>query len=99
MNNHTPGPWEYKKVWQSPSYEIFHDVCHIANVSGAEKQNGGNARLIAAAPDMVEMLRETQHELLVIYHQLWARQIGDWGAQEQAGKINALLKRIEGKMD
>ena len=65
------------------------DDCFLENVQLKDIQ------LMAAAPEMLELLRETKHALLVIYHQLWARNMGDFGAQEQADKIDTFLSRIE----
>ena len=46
-------------------------------------------------PELIGLLKETKQTLLVIYHQLWARQMMDWGAREQADKIDAFLAQIE----
>ena len=65
MISHTPGPWKWEKVWQSPSYEVFWEMCHIANVYGAGKKDKANARLIAAAPELVDKLGNIIRRFLV----------------------------------
>jgi hypothetical protein len=65
---HTPGPWKYEK-WDSLAgikfdrYEILVDYKHpfldkvtIANVGDAIEEKEANARLIAAAPQMLAAL-------------------------------------------
>ena len=91
---HTPGPWEYKKVWQSPSYEVFREMCHIANVYGAGKKDKGNARLIAAAPEMKDRLKEAK-ECLIYLTPWWEDDLER--IEGVIDSINALLRRIDGE--
>ena len=92
----TPGPWEYKKVWQSPSYEVFREMCHIANVYGAGKKDKGNARLIAAAPEMKDLLWDAWQDLNALSQ---GDQTCDacYEATKTMEKIMSLLRRIEGE--
>ena len=54
MADHTPGPWEYRNASR-----IYADGVEIAQVSVLSlKQMRANARLIAAAPEMLAMLIE-----------------------------------------
>jgi hypothetical protein len=57
MNKHTPGPWSHDEIWGLISTENGAEICalHSGNVA--------NARLIAAAPDMLDELRRAQGEL------------------------------------
>lgn len=54
ITKHTPGPWEYRKMPQS-GYIVFQtwDVPTAGYV-----KTGADARLIAAAPEMLEALKE-----------------------------------------
>ena len=107
---HTPGPWQSdsKKLVirrgqgskMGFAREAREDCYLVETANGGHRhiafvRNRIDARAIAAAPEMEEMLKETRHTLLVIYHQLWARNMGDFGAREQADKINTFLSRIE----
>lgn len=56
MTQHTPGPWELVK--QEDDFEIKHKVYFIGSVYDFNQfpENEANARLIAAAPDLLEAL-------------------------------------------
>jgi len=64
---HTPGPWEWDgRVWQYDEQEEapwlvqapWHDIKSKAVLSGSIRCNTeANARLIAAAPDLLDALR------------------------------------------
>ena len=74
MNKHTPGPWSYRRKGSSQEWEIDSGYCPIldhqswkglAVIYGCDddKKNGSivgdaNARLIAAAPELLEALEE-----------------------------------------
>ena len=58
MSNHTGGPWRVHKRWHILGYD---DTC-VANVvpwdtSGCREEDHANARLIAAAPELLEALK------------------------------------------
>jgi len=62
MNQHTPGPWTVKGVHVGPSkhfraYSIEPNICEM-NSSLAPDDVSANARLIAAAPQLLEALKE-----------------------------------------
>ncbi len=55
MSKHTPGPWEYIPSKETAnSWFITHNKMPIAQVYLAFLENEPNARLIAAAPEMLE---------------------------------------------
>ncbi len=61
MSKHTPGPWEIAPSKRSDNYCIYaidrqYGIGEAWNLNG-ESQNEANARLIAAAPDMLAALR------------------------------------------
>ena len=104
MSNFTPGPWEVEKNgyhWtvRAPLEICGHmgtfELCRLS--SGNDPKQEADARLIVASPEMYELLRETWDTLSIIFHQLWMRQIHDWGARNQADKIHAFLKRVNGE--
>lgn len=52
---HTPGPWSADKWapgWTVSAPESRYSVCHLEDCNNAE----ANARLIAAAPDLLQLL-------------------------------------------
>lgn len=62
-DTHTPGPWiahtahESLRVPDSVNAECGLHVCDVASYGSAPSQRHANARLIAAAPDLLEALR------------------------------------------
>lgn len=71
MTKHTPGPWEVEV--HSYTYSIVRDVSpfiteDVASVRRDGPQDSANARLISAAPELLEAL-ET---ILTLRSELWA---------------------------
>lgn len=68
--NHTPGPWNlYKNEWNLGIYDsrgaLVADL--LGNLRPNAENKEANAKLIAAAPDLLNMLKEAwdcMHELL-----------------------------------
>ena len=68
MSKWTPGPWRLGLPWAEPNggFSLFHGDAHIADIyAGHHKDDEvtkeigmANARLIAAAPEMAELLAE-----------------------------------------
>lgn len=57
MSNHTPGPW----MIRAERYRYIHVYAHgggIAHLDTVDGEGMANARLIAAAPDLLEVLEE-----------------------------------------
>lgn len=81
MSKHTPGPWRYWTQRRNPE-----DTCTFQNLQGAEVLRAvtvtlteADARLIAAAPDLLGALEELerQAELSLDYRPEFRRAIGD----------------------
>jgi hypothetical protein len=57
MNKHTPGPWKHEE-WCDDEFAVFDkdgiSICNIHDNNRGDSES--NARLIAAAPDMLEAL-------------------------------------------
>lgn len=77
MAEHTPGPWEqYAKLTASENHKGFEvqDVAsqHWVATVGPRDMDGNegeaNARLIAAAPDLLEALLQLRHDHHVMRH-------------------------------
>lgn len=61
--NHTPGPWDISRCDQSglKTYAIHNEHFSIARISGSHEIGltlEANAKLIAAAPEMLEALKK-----------------------------------------
>ena len=86
MNKHTPGPWrlewwEYKGR-PEPVLTVRTDADAVAQVMGLWRDGAddsderqANARLIAAAPDLLAALEESERVIR-------------WAAQEAAGRVD-----------
>jgi len=62
MTTHTPGPWTVRE--RSDDYTdgyfieaVDRDVCTVAVAGHTDKAQFANARLIAAAPDLLELVQ------------------------------------------
>lgn len=62
MSKHTPGPWEAKlNPYNDNASEVYaRNGCLVVAVCGTGDEAMENARLIAAAPDLLEALHELQ---------------------------------------
>lgn len=92
--SHTPGPWMFSLHAIAPEYSIWTaddkaNPKHIATVSASPPNralSGANARLIAAAPELLEALRDIEK---------WAEQATHTKAGEQehfGGELRACFK-------
>ena len=58
MSNHTPGPWQVSLLDKYPNEAFVNWPNGFASVNGSRAGREANARLIAAAPDLLAALRE-----------------------------------------
>ena len=86
MINHTPAPWSRNS--DDDIHDANGDVVCGANGPTAEEQEA-NARLIAAAPEMLEALREIAKLASGISRRADARRIGC-----EAGRV---IRLVEGR--
>lgn len=88
MSKHTPGPWRYEPVTRM----VNGDGEYICEMSGARSIHQAGARLIAAAPEMYEALKQARTAMRV-EHSLHP----DYGWGEFAEElITPLLAKIDG---
>lgn len=92
--NHTPGPWRLKRGQRHSPEEcditIAGDVFLLADISGPNYEHcEANARLIAAAPELLEALKE-----MVRWHIKRGPFDEPLGASEQTPEINSALAAI-----
>lgn len=68
MSAHTPGPWEWGRDMGFFWVETEKDGYNVASVTNHndKRENEANARLIAAAPELLEMALELKTELELI---------------------------------
>lgn len=89
---HTPGPWRATTpVGSGPSFIKAPDCSGIAKCYAdhrSTKEANANARLIAAAP---ELLTDLQNAQRIINEYIAAHQ-GDEGAPDEVAAYNALVK-------
>ena len=80
---HTPGPWSaigrYVKSFGPSFLSGGREVCAVSNFTGSEGENEANARLIAAAPELLESLTQTVASL-----EYWFPRWGDPGGANSA---------------
>ena len=61
---HTPGPWEVSHLSAAGKRTaglLIREAGHCITLASVRRENEANARLIAAAPDLLEALKELQH--------------------------------------
>lgn len=115
MSQHTPGPWfvhdfaDPAIVWNPSPAHVTVSCDHPATITVASMDNAltatleearANARLIAAAPDMLAALRASQAALAMLtapdaikstsVQHAWAQ------AVEAESKVRAAIERAEG---
>lgn len=92
--SHTPGPWTYDdesvtgSVWSgnAPSGAWPTGVC-VASVLGDSAESEANARLIAAAPELLEALEECLE---------WIRQNGRPPTSELRQRVENAIAKARG---
>ena len=100
---HTQGPWHCgqlngegaifanngKRLTIENGLHSLHPICHVQNTFGKEDQ--ANARLIAAAPELLEQCK--------LFEQLLSTLImeGDSGADLERDNLRAIMDKVEGK--
>ena len=100
----TPGPWHCgqlngegaifanngKRLTIENGLHSLHPICHVQNTFGKEDQ--ANARLIAAAPDMLEMCK--------LFEECMANLDGasePFDTSYELAKVRAVLAKVEGE--
>ena len=76
---HTPGPWKALKTFGGVIHVMTEDDRSIAILRGYKHPHKANARLIAAAPDLLKALTAFPQSLAWTDDELW-----DWSKQALA---------------
>jgi hypothetical protein len=88
MSQHTPGPWHAENVGE-PAYGDVYEVYNV-NTHIASSLREADARLIAAAPDLLEALRN-----LLKHPALTGLVRGELA--ERVNQAHAAIAKAEGK--
>ena len=101
-SKHTPGPWETKCTDGKQLDEVWANgfpVCQLHNggLNYEHEHQGANARLIAVAPDLLEMVQhfiavrdETERTYQDAYHAMFKGGGFDWN------KAKAIIAKAHG---
>ena len=63
MSKHTPGPWIVEEAGHYGSPRLLYEIMNKRTVAHALEEGPFNARLIAAAPEMLEGLEATVRQM------------------------------------
>jgi len=86
MSNRTPGPWTATGI-EHPEQGVYGCGYRIAKMTGGELlRDNGNARLIAAAPDLLEALLRALKLL----------EYAGCSASDEAGEARAAIAKATG---
>ena len=101
---HTPQPWERKDRYPFDGYkrEVFGGGKHIASVHtafGVWEANEANANLIAAAPDLLDVLeRINAGEPVCSHASHWRGLVDDWDVHtDLCQAIRAAIAKAKGE--
>ena len=89
---HTPGPWTvYRGVQHQGEFIIFKGITDIAVTRFADGDCNANARLIAAAPELLALLAEAvaRVEDLINGHESAVEDLAAWSDDARAAIIKA----------
>ena len=90
----TPGPWQIEDCTPGEStglrFEVGTKDSVIARTTDGWKEARANARLIAAAPELLEQCREFEKCLTHLINS------GDSGADLERDKLREVLAKVEG---
>ena len=86
MDKHTPGPWEAKLETDCVPVQVWAEGRQLAEVCGESREaRAANARLMAAAPELLKALQD-------IIVEFWAEyEFPDW-APEQSPTVKEIRK-------
>ena len=91
---HTPGPWKIEDCTPGENtglrFEVGTKDSVIARTTDGWKEARANARLIAAAPELLEQCREFEKCLTHLINS------GDSGADLERDKLREVLAKVEG---
>lgn len=64
MQKHTPGPWEISgNSFDVMTSQTGHGIATVHNWNKKDGENNANARLIAAAPELLDLAKEALAQL------------------------------------
>jgi hypothetical protein len=102
---HTPGPWgivfhgdvERIRLNGSTVYQVS-DVTDPEFPSGTPRYNLDDLRLMAAAPHLLDVLRDAKAELIWLYEEVYPDDESDNGTTAVIDKVIAAIAKAEGRV-
>lgn len=102
---HTPGPWEPGN-WGDDEYDVYTAdtdqlICSLAQSYDEETGQGlhvnieADARLIAAAPELLDALRQAKDELIALYEKTYPDDETDNETTQIIDRAIAVIARAE----
>ena len=85
-DKHTPGPWHVRRGSGIYAKNRYIGLSLEGYLDGRDLPYKANARLMAAAPELFEILEESK----------WYVDFGDSGAVEWYDKVEKLIAKIKG---
>lgn len=94
MSKHTPGPWRelVTRIDDANGYQI----CHLDLHGKSEAERDANRRLIAAAPDLLEALKEAEPMLDAMLKNI-TRYLPEYRNMPALAQARAAIKKAEGQ--
>lgn len=97
MSMHTPGPWRLDELDALALIDVLSGPVLVATVDGADnreinERQRANARLIAAAPDLLEAAKE-----LLYWPSMRLKNRQTEGVGESVKKLQEIIERAEEK--
>ena len=100
MSKHTPGPWLIDSRCSTHVVALTRPICSAGGYANNSvpsddlaSENNANARLIAAAPEMLDMLTEAHNQIEYL-----SEKFGETGTSNtMCARIRHLIAKAEGR--
>jgi glycine/D-amino acid oxidase-like deaminating enzyme len=97
MSKHTSGPWD---VDPNDKFAVTADcdglqVCGTEYEDRADDENAANARLIAAAPELLDVCKVARGALIDRFNPDWSPYIRE-SVEKVLGRLEAVIEKAEG---
>lgn len=97
---HTPGPWWVDGPGEGIEvHDTFGRTASVWGDVGEESEAWANARLIAAAPDMLDALRAVKSEFIDMYEECYPNDESDNDVTAAIDMVIAAIAKAEGRTD
>jgi hypothetical protein len=96
MKTHTPGPWEYVQDGDEPYWSIGMNGNNPISGQVMVYTTAEDARLIAAAPELLAALRQAKSELIDLYEKAYPESEPENSMTAAIDRAIAAIKKAEG---